>query len=257
MFDIWWLKLIGWLGSHFYIVLVLWSILWYVAFSADNKLFSTLIGITFIPGIILSWFIAVIYTPMNQFRSKNHLESYFSGTHNTWSVVGPQYASMKRSGVLNRGSYGKYGTSLLGIDISGLILPVAFNGVSGCTTWIKLERRFPHTIIDSTKDNRSLGNIRTKDGAKLHEISLEGDFPANFKVYQEKDQQLLTLQILTPDRMAYLINQLGEFNIEIHDDYLRLYSAQAQKSSLQFRAFLDAIESLQGGLKVDRLNKIH
>jgi len=255
-FDTWWLKPIGWLDAHFYIVPILFGILFIFAYITNIQFLLALIIIVCIPCIVLIWFITTIYSPMNQFRQMNNLQGYFSGRHNTWSIVGPQFTSMKRSGVLTRRSYGIYGTNLLGIEISGVMLPLAFTRSSGCTTWIKLQRQFPHTIIDTTKDGRSLRKARAANKATLHEISLEGDFPANFTVYQEDDQQLLTLQILTPDRMAYLIDKLGDFNMEIHDNYLRLHSANAQKSSIHFRAFLDAIEDLQDGFKVSKLNKI-
>lgn len=255
-FDIWWFKPIGWLGSHLYTVPISLGILFLFAYAANIQFLLTLIVIVSIPFVILSWFITARYSPREQFRRMNELDAYFSGRHNTWSIVGPQFKSMKRSWVLTTGGFGTYGTNLLGIEISGVIQPLAFEGVSGCTTWIKLNRNFPHTIIDSTKYSRRLRHARGANGAKLHEISLEGDFPATFKVYQEDDQQLLTLQILTPDRMAYLIDKLGDFDMEIHDNYLRLHSVNAQKSSMNFRAFLDAIEDLHDGFKVSKLNKI-
>jgi|JI10StandDraft_1071094.scaffolds.fasta_scaffold289510_3 hypothetical protein len=256
-FDTWWLKPIGWLGSHFYLVPISWGVLLFAAYIASSQLLTVLIIIISIPCTVLILFITAAYSPKGQFRKKNNLQDYFSGRHNIWSVVGPQYKSMKRSGLLTRGSYGIYGTNLLGVEMSGVTLPLAFIGISGCTTWIKLQRQFPHTIIDSTKDKISLNKVRTASDAKLQEVSLEGDFHANFKVYQEVDRQQVTLQILTPDRMVYLIDKLGDFNIEIHDNYLRIHSANAQKSSAHFRAFLDAIGDLQAGFKVGRLNSIH
>lgn len=256
-FDKWWLKLLGWLGAHFYVVLVVWGSLFVVVGTLEGV--PTVIKymiIPFPPLVLLVWFLTMFYTPGERFRANNHLQRFFSGRHNTWRVVAPQYRSMKNAATLTPSSYGKYGESLIGIVVSGSTLPIAFVGVEGCVAWMELSRSFPHTIIDTMKDHKSFKWARNADGERLREISLEGDFPENFKVYQEEDRQTTTLRILTPDRMAYLIDQLGEFNIEIHDTYLRLYSARAQKSSEHFRAFLDALDNIREGFKVDKLNKM-
>lgn len=131
-----------------------------------------------------------------------------------------------------------------------------FTRDGGCIIWLQLERTFPHIVIDSLLDNHWFERQVVKQHLSSQKIRLEGDFPDYFHVYIDPGQQITALQILAPDRMQYLVDNLDRFNLEIQDNYLRLFAAHAQHSSKDFQAMLQAVDALRQGLKIASLNAI-
>jgi len=59
---------------------------------------------------------------------------------------------------------------------------------------------------------------------KMQEVSLEGDFSSYFRVYFTPGSQITTLQILTPDVMAALLDFGFDYDFEILDNNLYIYA---------------------------------
>lgn len=95
---------------------------------------------------------------------------------------------------------------------------------------IPLKRNMPHMVLDAKHNNAfsrftNLPEIFTKDQI----LSLEGNFDSYFTLYAPKQYERDALYIFTPDVMAKLIDLGKEYDIEIIDNYIYLYSAQPLK----------------------------
>lgn len=202
------------------------------------------------------WLTNAVYSPASQFLQVNNIERYFKGTRNRWHVVRPQYNSMHKSSFMTPQDYGKYADKVWNLKLINSNVAIVFNEHNGCTAWIQLDRSFPHLVVDSLGDRHSLSRTLRTGPLPTEKIILEGDFPSSFKVLHEPNQHQLTLQILSPDRMMALVDKLKAFNLEIQDDYLRLFAANAQRSSGDFQEFINALEQLSHDFKVTRLNHI-
>lgn len=121
--------------------------------------------------------------------------------------------------------------------------------------WGRLSKNFPHLVIDATGNDRFFGNNIEREQLPVEQVSLEGDFPQYFRVYMEKGQQILSLQILSPDRMVNLIDKLPRFDLEIKGNHIKLYGVNMQRNSGSMKALLDILRMLDHDLKMDRLNK--
>lgn len=203
----------------------------------------------------IMYFVLWHFSSIGSFIRLNNIKSYFRKNRYTWKFLKPRYTSAKKSVFMSNKQIGKYGIKILGLPIEADEIPMLFIGSRGCVVWLELTKKFSHTVVDSLNDKKYF-NKYFNDGLPTKRLILEGDFPSFFKIYHEPGYERLTLQILTPDRMLFLVERLKEFNIEIQDNYIRLYAANAQNSSQDFNNFLDAIESLKDGFKVSRLNSI-
>jgi hypothetical protein len=93
---------------------------------------------------------------------------------------------------------------------------------------IKLGHKLPHMVLDSKNNNfnvfgKSLTNlpVSMKNGQKM---SLEGDFDKYFTLYAPKNYKRDALYIFTPDLMAAFIDKSGQYDAEVIDDMLFIYS---------------------------------
>ncbi|WP_166982878.1 hypothetical protein [Paramicrobacterium fandaimingii] len=87
---------------------------------------------------------------------------------------------------------------------------------------VQLERRFPHTILDSRTNNGLNGQVFPnpyKSGA----IQLEGDFPKHFRLLCPVGYNADIRYLLTPDLMVDLIDSGSAFDVEIIDDRMLFY----------------------------------
>ncbi|WP_437583684.1 hypothetical protein ACSAGD_00195 [Paramicrobacterium sp. CJ85] len=93
-------------------------------------------------------------------------------------------------------------------------------------TWgfitVQLDRRFPHTILDSRTNQGFSG------GALPHQyqggaVQLEGDFARHFWLFCPAGYDSDIRFLLTPDLMADLIDEGSSFDVEIIDDRLLFY----------------------------------
>lgn len=86
-------------------------------------------------------------------------------------------------------------------------------------------------VLDSKKNNFNLFGASVSNlpaGLKSDQVlSLEGDFDKYFTLYAPKEYERDALYIFTPDLMALFIDNVGDFDSEIIDDYLYVYSNKA------------------------------
>lgn len=96
---------------------------------------------------------------------------------------------------------------------------------------IQLDRSLPHLVLDARSNDTSFFGIRSSSlpasFAAGQRLSLEGDFDKHFALYCPSGYERDALYVLTPDLMALLIDETGDFDVEIVDDTMFVYSATA------------------------------
>jgi len=98
-------------------------------------------------------------------------------------------------------------------------------------TWgfmaLHLDRRLPHMLLDARSNNllgmTNLPTVFSRDQV----LSLEGDFDRHFTLYCPRQYERDALYVFTPDLMALLIDEAGDFDVEVIDDWLFVYSTQS------------------------------
>jgi len=88
---------------------------------------------------------------------------------------------------------------------------------------IPLERRFPHTVLDSRSNNGVRGARLPASMSNRGTTELEGDFSRFFELTVPPGYERDALYLLTPDLMALLIDEGADFDVEIVDDELFVY----------------------------------
>ena len=88
---------------------------------------------------------------------------------------------------------------------------------------IPLERRFPHTVLDSRSNNGVRGARLPSPLSNRGTTELEGDFSRFFQLTVPPGYERDALYLLTPDLMALLIDEGADFDVEIVDDELFVY----------------------------------
>ena len=92
---------------------------------------------------------------------------------------------------------------------------------------IDLKKELPTIYINSKiNDGNVYGQLITGGlgGYKRSQkFDLEGDFNNYFNVYAPKDYQRDALYVLTPELMAHIVDYAKDFDLEIVDNYLKLY----------------------------------
>ena len=95
---------------------------------------------------------------------------------------------------------------------------------------INLRRNVPHLILDSKRNNAHLFGLNISNlpvGLKKSQsMGLEGDFDDYFTLYAPEGYQHDALYILTPDLMALLIDEAQDYDVEMVDNYLYIYSSE-------------------------------
>ena len=98
----------------------------------------------------------------------------------------------------------------------------------GSPTWhylaVTLPAPLPHLVLDATSNNTSRSDLPT-GVERLQRISLEGDFDRAFATYAPVDGRADALYVLSPEVMAALVQFAGDYNVEIVDDTLVLFTA--------------------------------
>ncbi len=93
---------------------------------------------------------------------------------------------------------------------------------------IGLDRNLPHMLLDARSNDRSLFGIRASNLPVQFDrdqvLSLEGDFNEHFTLYAPREYERDALYVFTPDLMALLIDETGDFDVEIVDDTMFIYS---------------------------------
>lgn len=94
---------------------------------------------------------------------------------------------------------------------------------------VSLRRKLPHIVLDAKKNNAGIFGISLSNLPQTFNsdqtLSLEGDFDKYFTLYAPKQYERDALYIFTPDLMALLIDQSAQFDVEIIDDALYVYSS--------------------------------
>ena len=80
----------------------------------------------------------------------------------------------------------------------------------------------PHILLQNLKNSFLNQELSMRLGGGEH-IKLEGDFNKYFNLYAPKGLEIETLEIFTPDIMAYLIDDAGKMSFEFCDDKLYIY----------------------------------
>ena len=95
-------------------------------------------------------------------------------------------------------------------------------------TWgyvaIKLERKLPHMVLDA-RSNNFLGTNLPTSFSRDQILKLEGDFDRYFTLYCPRQYETDALYVFTPDLMALFIDEASQWDAEIIDDWMFLYSS--------------------------------
>lgn len=90
---------------------------------------------------------------------------------------------------------------------------------------IELPRRLPHMVLDAKQNNfLSLVSNLPTGFSRSQVLSLEGDFDTYFTLYAPETYKTDALYVFTPDVMAALIDNGRDYDIEIVDNSLNLYT---------------------------------
>ena len=87
-----------------------------------------------------------------------------------------------------------------------------------------------HIVLDSVKNNTLKRTNLIKDKFPNQKIDLEGDFPNHFKLYCGEGQQIIALQIISPDIMSYVVDEMLDLDIEIADNQVAMISRKSASS---------------------------
>ncbi len=89
---------------------------------------------------------------------------------------------------------------------------------------VRLERQLPQFVLDSSRnDDGRVSNLPMPIAAG-QQLSLEGDFDQHFALFCPRGYERDALYIFTPDLMALLIDETGDFDVEIVDEWFFVYS---------------------------------
>jgi hypothetical protein len=92
---------------------------------------------------------------------------------------------------------------------------------------VKLDRRLPNMVLDAKSNNRLFGTTNLPETfSKSQRLSVEGDFDRYFTLYCPKEYERDALYVFTPDLLALLIDQSQQFDVEIVDDWMFVYSSE-------------------------------
>jgi hypothetical protein len=89
---------------------------------------------------------------------------------------------------------------------------------------VKLERKLPQFVLDSSKNDDGRYSNLPMPIAAGQQLSLEGDFDQHFVLHSPRGYERDALYIFTPDLMALLIDETGDFDVEIVDEWFFVYA---------------------------------
>jgi hypothetical protein len=89
---------------------------------------------------------------------------------------------------------------------------------------LRLERALPHLVLDATRNDRTFGSSIPMPIAGGQTLSLEGDFDQHFVLHSPVGYERDALYVFAPNLMALLIDETGDFDVEIVDDMLYAYA---------------------------------
>lgn len=105
---------------------------------------------------------------------------------------------------------------------------------------IELDRNVPHIVLDAKSNNVSLfgrtvlSNLPTTF-RRDQKLSLEGDFDTYFTLYAPERYKRDAYYVFTPDLMALLIDNSHQFDAEVIDNRLFIYTPQTGPGQLYLK----------------------
>lgn len=115
---------------------------------------------------------------------------------------------------------------------------------------VQLDVPLPNIILDARRNNRMLRSNLPDSLAMRQRLSLEGDFDQYFSLYCPVGYETDALYLFTPDVCARLIDNAGDFDVEIVDDRLYLYATHDLSTTdpAQWARLLQTLGLLQAKL---------
>lgn len=112
---------------------------------------------------------------------------------------------------------------------------------------VSLSRRVPHVLLDS-KHNNSWGMSNFVSLKRSQRLRLEGDFNKYFDLYVPQGYERDALYFLTPELMSLLIDSGAQFDVELVDNQLFIYSSKPFKLQSQeaVQRIFELIRSIGG-----------
>lgn len=95
-----------------------------------------------------------------------------------------------------------------------------------------------HIVLDSALNNSMRSNLK-KDKLPKQQVELEGNFHKHFKLYCNEGQQVIALQIIAPDVMAYLLDNLLNADIEIINNQVAIIIRDGAKTVDKLKASIE------------------
>jgi hypothetical protein len=89
---------------------------------------------------------------------------------------------------------------------------------------VRLERKLPQFVLDSSRNDDGRFSNLPMPIAAGQRLSLEGDFDQHFALHSPRGYERDALYIFTPDLMALLIDETGDFDVEIVDEWFFVYA---------------------------------
>jgi len=102
-------------------------------------------------------------------------------------------------------------------------MPAPSSGPTGYLA-ITLPRRMPHMILDARGNDPAFGSSLPRPPMVDQRLSLEGDFDSHFRLFVPRGYERDALVVFTPDLMALMIDEAGDFDVELRDDRLFVYA---------------------------------
>ncbi|MCU1415279.1 MAG: hypothetical protein JWN80_2619 [Microbacteriaceae bacterium] len=88
---------------------------------------------------------------------------------------------------------------------------------------VRLDRALPNMVLSSIANRQQgVSELPPIDGSQ--KLQLEGDFNEYFTLYCPKGYERDALYFFTPDLMELLIDEVGDFDVEVVDDWFFVYS---------------------------------
>ena len=115
---------------------------------------------------------------------------------------------------------------------------------------VQLSRRLPHMVLDARANNLFGKFSNLPSSFRGQTLSLEGDFDKHFTLYAPKQYERDALYVFTPDVMAAMIDAGRDYDMEVIDDQLMLYTRGkfALDSEAELSSLLRIIESIHSEL---------
>lgn len=101
-----------------------------------------------------------------------------------------------------------------------------------------------HIVLDSTLNNPLRSNL-IRDKLPKQEIELEGNFSNHFKLYCNQGQQVIALQIIAPNIMAYLVDNLLDADIEIIDNQVSIIVRDGARTIERLKASIQLAQQVE------------